>query len=195
MLKCGRCGEIKELRCFNKDSSKKRGHASYCKICKKERELETKDVIISRRRRYYEKNKERILELQKEDRRNNPDKYKQRELLRSESKKEYRNKNKEALKKKKSSYRKKNQSNYNAREAKRRAGKLQATPNWYEKDKIEFVYKKSKELSKLLGEQMEVDHIIPLQGKDVCGLHVWENLQILEKSLNVSKGNRSYYVI
>jgi len=37
---------------------------------------------------------------------------------------------------------------------------------------------------------MEVDHILPLQGKDVSGLHTLNNLQYLTKSDNASKGNR-----
>jgi hypothetical protein len=73
---------------------------------------------------------------------------------------------------------------------KRRADKLNATPDWSEKDKISIVYKKARELGRLLGCSMEVDHCIPLNNPDVCGLHVWYNLQILEKSINCSKSNK-----
>ena len=38
----------------------------------------------------------------------------------------------------------------------------------------------------------EVDHIIPLQGENVCGLHVDYNLQYLTPEENGKKGNRLY---
>ncbi len=65
----------------------------------------------------------------------------------------------------------------------------QATPKWYETDLIKQLYFKSKELSKLLGITLHVDHIVPLQGENVCGLHCWDNLQLLEASLSASKNN------
>ena len=67
--------------------------------------------------------------------------------------------------------------------AKRRATKLQRTVGWSELEKITDFYK-------LCPPGYHVDHIIPLQGKLVSGLHVLANLQYLPAAENCSKGNR-----
>lgn len=73
-----------------------------------------------------------------------------------------------------------------------RSKKLKATPKWLTEkhlNKISEFYTSAKELSNdtLV---YEVDHIIPLQGNNVCGLHVPWNLQILERSENRKKSNK-----
>jgi len=78
---------------------------------------------------------------------------------------------------------------------KRRAAKLHATPPWITAEQLEEIkwfYITAKELQWLSDptDPFEVDHIVPLQGENVCGLHVPWNLQILPMSLNCSKGNR-----
>jgi len=68
--------------------------------------------------------------------------------------------------------------------------KEQAIPPWYEADLVKQIYLKRDELSELWGITLHVDHIVPLQGKNVSGLHCWDNLQLLEGSLNSSKSNK-----
>lgn len=86
-----------------------------------------------------------------------------------------------------------NTEKYKASGAKRRAAKLNATPKWLTKQdyvEIEDIYWQSKEYNRLLYDIFHVDHIIPLQGKNVCGLHVPWNLQILTEKENLSKNNK-----
>ncbi len=79
-----------------------------------------------------------------------------------------------------------------AKSAKRHASKLQRTPNWlteFDYDYIKNIYLQSSELTRITKVKYEVDHIVPLQGKNVSGLHVPWNLQILTAKKNRSKGN------
>ncbi|HOV56826.1 MAG TPA: hypothetical protein PLN91_03025 [Rhodanobacteraceae bacterium] len=46
--------------------------------------------------------------------------------------------------------------------------------------------------SKMLGRRFHVDHIVPLRGQTVCGLHCAANLQVIPEALNVAKGNRHW---
>lgn len=81
----------------------------------------------------------------------------------------------------------------NARWAMRHAQKLMATPSWLTKEQmkeIELVYAHAQAASKALGEKHSVDHIIPLRGENVRGLHVPWNLQVLSATENSAKGKR-----
>lgn len=108
----------------------------------------------------------------------------------NEKKTKWAKKNKDKVRKAQKDYHSKNPYKKAQWEAKRRSKKLESTPNWAELEKIEVLYQKAKWLSKLTGLVYHVDHIVPLQGENVCGLHCWNNLQILESSINFSKGNK-----
>lgn len=89
-------------------------------------------------------------------------------------------------------YTKNNPEKFLAKNAKYRAVKLNATVKWdeeYTKEITEGLYQVCEVLGRS-GIKFEVDHTIPLQGELVCGLHVWNNLQILEAGLNSSKNNK-----
>ena len=76
-----------------------------------------------------------------------------------------------------------------ADKAKRRAAKLQRTVSWSNKKLIEGLYEQARKLSEATGELYHVDHIVPLQGELVSGLHVETNLQVLLAKDNLSKSN------
>jgi hypothetical protein len=74
--------------------------------------------------------------------------------------------------------------------ARRRTARLQRTPPWADMRAIRAFYDEAHQLSIVTGVQHHVDHVIPLQGKFVSGLHVHTNLQILTGFENISKRNR-----
>jgi hypothetical protein len=76
-----------------------------------------------------------------------------------------------------------------APEAKRRALRRNALPAWANLVAIKEVYKEAKARSKA-GENCHVDHIIPMAGKNVCGLHTHLNLQIIPAAENLKKSNK-----
>ena len=89
-------------------------------------------------------------------------------------------------------WRRANPDKHAARQAERRASKLKATPNWLsdeQKAHIKRLYALSKTMSEITGIAYHVDHIIPLNHKEVCGLHVPWNLQVLRADLNIKKSN------
>ena len=77
-----------------------------------------------------------------------------------------------------------------ALQRKRHCAKLQRTPKWADSAAINAVYEARLKADQLTGMKHEVDHIIPLQGKLVSGLHVHNNLRVVTQRVNRSKGNR-----
>lgn len=78
----------------------------------------------------------------------------------------------------------------NHRNRLRQAAQQRAIPSWANLDKIEEIYVQSKTLSTLTGQQYHVDHIVPLRGKTVCGLHVENNLRIVLAEDNLTKSSK-----
>lgn len=66
---------------------------------------------------------------------------------------------------------------------KRRADKDQATPAWFDKEEVDYIYSLASERG------LQVDHIVPLKSKYVCGLHVQDNMRCIPASLNRKKSN------
>jgi len=137
------------------------------------------ELIKARAAKYHEKNKETILEKGK--------KYdaKRKEWFRSYAA-AYRARNPEYQK----TYAKINVAKLNAKSRRRFALKLGATPEWANSFFIEEAYNLAQLRTKITGIPHEVDHLVPLQSKIVCGLHCEYNLQVIPVSVNRSKSNR-----
>lgn len=76
---------------------------------------------------------------------------------------------------------------------KRRVRITRATPEWLteaQKKEMSDLREQVRRLNKRSNTQYHTDHIIPLAGKNVCGLHVPWNLRIVKEGVNRKKGNK-----
>lgn len=144
-----------------------------------------KDKVASRNKNYREAHKEKIAEYKRAYYQANKEKIGAKNKAWEEA-------NKEANKKRIRDWRAKNRGRRNALEAKRYTAKLNRTPCWLtEADfgKIERKYEYAQRKTETTGERWVVDHIIPLQGVVVSGLHVPANLRVIKNSTNCRKRN------
>lgn len=98
----------------------------------------------------------------------------------------YKSKYPEKVKKSQDSFVKRNLHKYAEREARKRASQLDATPKWLNADQLAEI----KQIYKNCPSGFHVDHIVPLLGQNVRGLHVPWNLQYLPALENMRKGNK-----
>lgn|SRR6266478_975641 len=75
-------------------------------------------------------------------------------------------------------------------ESRRRAKLRNACVNWADKFIVEEMYDLASQRSKVMGFAWQVDHIVPLKSRFVCGLHVESNLRVIPAIENFRKGNR-----
>lgn len=71
-----------------------------------------------------------------------------------------------------------------------KARKLRAAPSWANFELISEVYRLAQEVTEATGVVHVVDHYYPLQGQQVCGLHVHENLRVITYDENARKHNK-----
>src|SRR5271156_5173353 len=160
MKTCSKCKVSKELTEFYKRKTTKDGYRPECILCSN-----------NTSKTWYEANSERRAATNKAWNEANPGRM-------------------AALVK---AYRKANPDKVNALAAKRHAAKLQRTPKWLTKEhfkEIENIYTVCDILTKSTGIQFNVDHIVPLQGEIVSGLHLPCNLQVIPATENIKKGNK-----
>jgi len=93
----------------------------------------------------------------------------------------------------KKEYRKNNRGKINALNSAHKKRIRQAIPKWVDKEhkeRIKELYELANLRTRMFGYPWHVDHIIPIKGDTVCGLHVVENLQVIIGSENISKKNK-----
>jgi hypothetical protein len=160
---CTKCKEEKPFEAFSKCSKAKDGYKYSCKQCTSIYNKTTlKEWKVAYDKMYRET---RMTDSQKDSKREYMRMY-QRE------------------------YTKKNPDWNCAHASARRAEEFKATPRWADKTSIRKFYKEAADRTKTTGEKYEVDHIVPLKSEIVCGLHCEQNLQVIKKNENASKGNR-----
>jgi hypothetical protein len=140
---------------------------------------EKKAADRARVKRYRDANREKYLAAQRTRLLNNPD---QRATARQAKQAWFLANTAKALAASRA-WKRENPEAHSAIQAHRRAAKLQRTPAWADLTAIKALY-----LS--CPTDHHVDHIVPLQGETVCGLHVHYNLQHLPAVENLRKGNR-----
>ena len=102
----------------------------------------------------------------------------------------------EKLKEYRNTWKENNKTQVRADTKARRRKHRDATPKWLtrrQKTEIRQIYQIAITMSKSTGEQYVVDHIVPLRGQDVCGLHVPWNLRVITQEENLKKSNK--YVV
>jgi exonuclease VII large subunit len=182
---CTKCKETLGIEAFDKNRKAADGHPAQCKACRKKHAQANKEHIAAYQKEYSKINKAQLSEYRKEYKKVN------KEKALAYNKERYQN-NKERLRAQMNEYKRANPDKFIALKAKRRAAKLQRTPKWLTADdhaKINFYYTEAKRLEKETGIKYHVDHIIPMQGDLVSGLHVPSNLQVITAAENLAKNN------
>ena len=148
------------------ERSAKSGECIVCSLARQAKwRRDNPDDVKEKHKRYYQKHREKNIAKTREY----SEKYPERIAARSKRWRE-RNKHKRA-----------------ATQMARQARKIQATPPWLNEAHNEWfdcIYKAAKESG------VHVDHIVPLNNKAVCGLHVPWNLQLMTQSANSKKSNK-----
>lgn len=198
---CTCCKEEKAITLFSKKKTGKYGVRTQCKQC-----------LLIKGREYTQNNSEAANARSKQWKKDNPEKVlaykKQYSIDKDIEIKAYRESRKDidkALSKiwalnnkdKTSAYSKKwqqhNQHYKTAIQNKRRMNKTRASVIW-DIELTNFVSLEASHLCTLrkniTGYNWHVDHVIPLQGITVSGLHVWNNFAVIPAAQNMSKGNR-----
>lgn len=156
-------------------------HTKQCAPCRKSG--------AARFRKGYQKNPARVKLNIKRWRVRNPDAYKRASRR---SKRAYMKKNPAAKARANRRYRKNQPARSSISAAAYRARRMQATPRWVDKAAIASIYELAQQERALTGNNVTVDHTVPLKHALVCGLHVPWNLMLVHHGYNSRKRNNTW---
>lgn len=190
MKKCSKCQIDKEVTAFYSHVTGLEGLSASCKQCKKITSdswyTKNKQRKATTASKWAATHKEQIAKL-------NSCNYKKNLLENRAKRQQYHKEHQKEEKIWRQQYLNENPEIARNWTSKRRAAQLNRLPKWLtiaDKEKIKSFYNEAAKLTQITGIPHEVDHIIPLCGKNVSGLHCPQNLQILTRSQNRSKGIR-----
>jgi hypothetical protein len=202
MKTCVVCGVAKQQEEFAPRPGSKTGYRPFCIACRREKaakhRAENTEKVAGYLAEYNAKHKDRLSVVKIAYRDKTKDEQKARNRAYYLKNKHhlnaqnsaYHEANKEKMNAKCAEWCKENRPKRSAAHARRKATKLMATPAWSDKVLIEAVYTEAVKASATTGVEHHVDHVIPLQSRLVCGLHVHHNLQVLTAFDNIAKRNR-----
>jgi len=162
---------------------------------------ENKDKLKAGQKQYRSENRDSLIAAKKQHYQENKISYKSKnakwakenKVKKNECSSEWREKNPEHSAQYGREWRAENPDKNRAKTARRRAARIKRTPMWLSSDDykaIQAMYKEASRMTEATGVKHHVDHVIPLNGRFVSGLHVPDNLQILTAYANLSKGNQ-----
>jgi hypothetical protein len=171
---CSNCRAIKPAQEYHKINTTKSGLRSKCIICYNAMFTALRET---------DQHKEKARKLLNNWRKNNRHKAEAMPSF-----KKYRSSAK--CKNTRSNYTRKNRGRYNALNSTRNRMIEKSALSYNFKESIKVIYETAAARKKETGIEFTVDHIIPIINKNVCGLHVPWNLQIITKIENSSKRNK-----
>jgi hypothetical protein len=181
MKHCTVCKQLKEDDAFYR--RKAGGLYSSCKKCDIARRsawtLNNPERVRAQQNTWRVANQDHVTRRQKTSRKANPEKSRAHVA-------KWRAANTDAARAAVSVWRKANKAYGVAMQNAREAAKIKATPKWADKAAISAMYAEAQRTG------MQVDHVVPLRSKWVCGLHTPANLQLLTPHDNAVKGNHHW---
>lgn len=202
MKRCTKCGVEQDLAQFSKDAKRKDGLQPHCKACFREYKRANRERLRAANRDDYENNTRSYKDRARRWRESNPERKKDLDTAWRRKNAEKKAANDRAWYERnidrKRAYDAKwrprwleeNKHLTTAQAARRRARKAKAMPAWADHLAISQIYEDARRRTQETGVAHDVDHIVPLAGDCVCGLHVETNLRVVLASENRSKGNR-----